>query len=101
MKKLAEFEKYVILTILSLAKNPSYGIQIQEELSFKMEKKISVSAVYTTLVRLKRKGFVDSIKGKPTAERGGKSKEFFTITDAGREALDHSLETHRRFLESM
>lgn len=101
MSKLAEFEKYVMITILSLSKRNAYGIQVQEELSYTMEKKISPSAVYTTLVRLKRKGFVESIKGKPTPERGGKSKEYFTITDTGREALNHSLEIHRRFLESI
>ena len=101
MRKLAELEKYIMLTILNLGSKKAYGIQIREELSIKTEKHVSVGAVYTTLSRLKNKGYAEAAKAAPTPERGGKSKEYYKLTSTGKEALKNSLDTHNRFLTPM
>ena len=40
------------------------------------------------LRRLEKKGFVKSSMGGATSERGGRRKRFFTLNQAGRQALD-------------
>jgi DNA-binding PadR family transcriptional regulator len=42
-----------------------------------------VGSVYAALERLEEKGFVASELGEPTAERGGRAKKYFRVTDTG------------------
>ena len=57
---------------------------------------MSLGAVYKTLERLEAKGYVSSVMGEPTPERGGRRKKFFAIEPAGEDALRHSLRALRR-----
>ena len=53
---------------------------------------VSIGAVYTTLRRLQRKGFVSSQLGDPSPSRGGRAKKYFTLEPEGLEALQRSRE---------
>src|ERR1035438_6837857 len=81
---LGEFEQ-LILTALMILRENAYGMTIHEQ----MEKLasglrlVSLGAVYTTLDRLEKKGYVRSWFGGATEERGGRSKRFFKITGSG------------------
>jgi PadR family transcriptional regulator, regulatory protein PadR len=53
---------------------------------------VSIGAIYATLDRLERKGYVKSALGDPTPERGGRSKRYFRVTAKGVAAVNR---THR------
>jgi DNA-binding PadR family transcriptional regulator len=48
---------------------------------------VSINAVYTTLDRLERKGFLESWIGDPTPQRGGRRRKYYALRPAGRAAL--------------
>lgn len=94
-ERLGEFERATLLALIRLGPNP-YGVTIRQELENRLERNVSIGAVYTTLDRLEEKGFVSSWRGDPTPERGGRAKRFFRIEAKGRIALEASIEeTHR------
>ncbi len=83
---LGEFQEIILLIILSLDNN-SYGAEIQREINTELDRSISRGALHTALTRLEEKGFLSSEIGGATKERGGRRKKFFTVTNAGKEAL--------------
>ena len=85
--RLGAFEELVLLAVLS-QQGEGYGVTIQEALEAETGSGISVGAVYATLDRLDRKGFVSSRVGGETRERGGRRKRFFRVTRAGARALE-------------
>ena len=84
--KLGEFEELVLLTIGALQDN-AYGVSIKNEIEGKTERRASIGALHSALNRLEKKGFVHSSLGGAKAERGGRRKRYYTITQAGEHAL--------------
>ena len=68
----------------------AYGMTIFEEIHRVTGRDLSIPAVYVTLNRLEKKGYVASRTGEPTAERGGRAKKFYRLTDGGLAALEAS-----------
>ena len=93
---LGEFEHIIVLALLRL-EDRAYGVSVRQEIERRTEREVSIGAVYATLERLERKGYVTSYRGDPTPERGGRSKRFFSVTANGVKAVSR---THRA-LESM
>ena len=91
--KVGPFEQLVLLAVLQL-KESAYGMTIRREIENRIERRISLGAVYTTLERLKKKGYVSSWTGSPTPERGGRSKRFFKVEALGKAALRNSAVMH-------
>ena len=85
-KHLGEFEELILLACAYL-KEQAYGINIVEEINVKMDRKVSLSAVHVTLYRLEDKGLVKSYMGGATAQRGGRKKRIFNLTNTGLEML--------------
>jgi PadR family transcriptional regulator, regulatory protein PadR len=92
---LGEFEEVVLLTV-AVHNGKAYGVLITEELEKETRRSVSISAVHAALSRLEEKGFVRSEMGGATAERGGRRKRYFTVTTAGKHALQeiHTVRTH-------
>lgn len=88
---LGEFEHIVLLALLRLGKQ-AYGMRIRQEIEKRTGRKVAIGAVYATLERMQKKGYVSSWLGEPTAERGGRAKRFFQIQAAGAEALKRTEE---------
>lgn len=86
---LGEFEQVVVLALLHL-KDRAYGITVRQEIQSRTNRDVSIGAVYATLDRLERKGYVTSRRGDPTPERGGRSKRFFRVTAKGLTALERT-----------
>lgn len=84
---LGEFEELVLLTVGILYDN-AYSVHIQQELCNQTERKISVSSVHAAVYRLEEKGLLNSRLGEASDTRGGKRKRLFTISKAGKIALD-------------
>ena len=83
---MGEFEQLVLLAILRLG-NDTYGMEVREEIEQRTGREISYGAVYTTLDRLERKGYVAHRMGEATPERGGRAKKYFRALPEGCEAL--------------
>lgn len=90
---LGEFEHIVVLALLRLEER-AYGVTVRQEIELRTKRDVSIGAVYATLDRLEKKGYVQSRRGDPTPERGGRSKRFFRVTAKGVEAASR---THRAF----
>jgi len=92
---LGEFEEIVLLTV-GILYDEAYGIAIKEEIEKRLKRSISLGALHATLVRLEKKGYLDSRLGDPVAKRGGKRKKYFQVTTAGQRIL---LEVHQLRLQ--
>jgi DNA-binding PadR family transcriptional regulator len=94
---LGEFEELVLLTVGILYDN-AYSVAIREELNNQTGRKVSISSVHAAVYRLEEKGLLKSRLGEQQAERGGKRKRLFTISKAGKAALEkaHELRNHMR-----
>jgi PadR family transcriptional regulator PadR len=90
--RVGRFEEIVLLALVRLRENP-YGVTIRREIVERTGRDVSFGAVYTTLERLERKGYVSSRVGEPTPERGGRAKRYFRIEAPGIRALERSRET--------
>jgi PadR family transcriptional regulator PadR len=93
---LGEFEHLVLLAILQLGSD-AYGVPIRALIEERAERSVSFGAVYSTLRRMERKGYVESSAGDPEPVAGGRAKKFFSVTPDGHAAVLQS----RRRLESM
>ncbi len=93
---LGEFEHIVVLALLRL-EDRAYGVTVRQEIEFRTKREVSIGAVYATLDRLEKKGYVRSHRGDPTPERGGRSKRFFRVTAQGLAAVNRA----QRALHSM
>lgn len=83
---LGDFEQLVLLGVLRLD-TEAYGAAIRQEIHARCGRDVSINAVYTTLDRLERKGFLRSWTGEPTAQRGGRRKKFYALRPGGLAAL--------------
>jgi DNA-binding PadR family transcriptional regulator len=83
---LGDFEQLVLLALVRLGPE-AYGASIRREIETHARRELSISAVYTTLQRLERKGLVRSRMGEPTPERGGRRRKHFELLPAGARAL--------------
>lgn len=83
---LGEFEQLVLIAVLRLGSD-AYGATIRREIEARTARRLSISAVYTTLERLEQKGCVRSWIGEPTGERGGRRRKHFAMQPLGARAL--------------
>lgn len=90
---LGEFEE-LILTMVGILKEESYGNAIVHEIRAQLDRKVNLSGVHVTLYRLEDKGLVKSYMGGATNERGGRRKRYFELTSAGVKVLQ-SLQQQR------
>ena len=89
---LGEFEE-LILTMVAALQTEAYGAAIAAEIEEKLKREVNLSAVHVTLYRLEDKGFIKSLLGGATNERGGRRKRIYTITGAGMAMLKAMKET--------
>jgi DNA-binding PadR family transcriptional regulator len=93
---LGEFEQLVLLALLHLGES-GYAINARAEIERRTGRQVTRGAVYVTLDRLEKKGYLESWFADPTPERGGRAKRYFRVRPAGIAALRHS----RTALQSM
>lgn len=98
--RLGEFEQLVLLAILRL-KDDAYGMTIRREIAERGGRETSIGALYLTLERLEGKGFVKSVLGESTQERGGRAKRFFSVNPSGRQMLRESLKAIDRMSKGL
>ena len=89
--------EHIILLALVRVDGSAHGMIVRREIEERTGRNISIGAVYATLDRLEKKGYVKSRRGDPTPERGGRSKRFFRVTAKGITAANRT----QRAFESM
>ena len=88
---LGEFEQCLLLAVVHLG-DAAYGVAIRQQVEHRTGRDVAIGALYTSLSRLESKGYVRSRMSDPTAQRGGRSKRYFTLTPTGAAALRQSRE---------
>jgi PadR family transcriptional regulator PadR len=97
---LGHFEEIVLLAVLRLGEN-AYGAKIRQTVAEALKKDVSIGAVYATLDRLERKGYLKSWQGEATPERGGRAKRYFRVEGAGVQALNDTAAARNRLSQSL
>ena len=109
MNYLTKLEEILLLTIWRLSaeggsganrlsslqaggKNNAYGVTIRKRYNEVIGGNLSFGALYVTLDKLVRKGYVTKTAGDPKPERGGRRKNFYQLTQEGSRALQNSRE---------
>lgn len=83
---LGEFELLIMLAVLQTEDEP-YAVSIRREIEERTSRSVTRGAVYATLDRLEKKGFLSSRLSEPTPERGGKAKRLYAVEAPGLEAV--------------
>jgi PadR family transcriptional regulator, regulatory protein PadR len=89
---LNDFEE-LILTLVAAGRENAYGAAITIEIEQWLGRKVTLSAVHVILYRLEDKGYIKSAVGGATAERGGRRKRIYSITNSGLAVLRAMKET--------
>lgn len=97
---LGEFEE-VVLLVVAACPTEAYGVNVWDDVQQQTGRSITLSAVHTTLYRLEEKGFLSSVLGGATAERGGRRKRFFALTAQGVQALQEIQAVRSRLWEAI
>jgi PadR family transcriptional regulator PadR len=92
---LGEFEHLLLLAVLRLGDEAS-GARVASELEEKAGRRVSRGALYSSLDRLERKGFMEWRVAPPTEGRGGHRARRFSLTAAGLGALREHERARRR-----
>ena len=85
-----EFEMLLMLAVARLG-DDAYGVTIREELEKETSRTLTLGTVYKTLGRLEDKGYLRSRASAPVAERGGRRKRLYKLSQSGIVALQRSL----------
>ena len=88
---LTQHEQILLLSIWRL-QDDAYGVAIRRNVEEITKRHLHYGTLYNTLDKLTKKGFVESRRGEPTAERGGRCKIYYMLTREGLEALQKAKE---------
>jgi PadR family transcriptional regulator PadR len=83
---LGEFEHLLLLAVLRLD-DGAHGVAIRQVIEARTGRLVSPGAIYTTLDRLERRGYVSTSLGDPTPQRGGKRRRFYRLRPAAAAAI--------------
>jgi PadR family transcriptional regulator, regulatory protein PadR len=97
---LGHFEEIILLAVLRLGQQ-AYGAKIRQTVAEATARDVSIGAVYATLDRLERKGYIKSWQGEATPERGGRAKRYFRVEGAGVQALNDTAAARHRLTEGL
>ena len=86
MKLLSRSEELLLLAVWRLQEN-AYAVTIREKLHAITGKTWAFGALFVSLDRLVKKGYLTSHLAEPTRQRGGRSKRMYRLTPAGVQAL--------------
>lgn len=94
MDYLTKSEEILLLAIWRLKKN-AYGVTIRKNVGEVTGKVMSFGALYVSLDKLLKKGYVTKTPGDPSPERGGRRKNYYRLSLGGSRALQASRELNK------
>ncbi len=86
----------VILSALVLLSGNSGGAPIRNKIIEITGKEIVYGTLYNLMEYLTRKGYVTTHKSEPVPVQGGRSKTIYSITKAGKSALQETMALHEK-----
>ena len=89
MRVLTKLEENVLLIILKL-KDDAYIVSIKDQLEHITGKNLSFGALYVSLNRLVKYGYLNSAVGQSLSVRGGRAKKYYKLTKDGISALQNT-----------
>ena len=93
---LGEFEHLVLLAVLRLG-DDAYGAPIRQLIEERAERNVSFGALYSTLRRLKKKGYV-TVKA---FDGDGRQRQVYSVAPQGRDALEQAQRRLRKMTEGL
>jgi PadR family transcriptional regulator PadR len=82
MRVLTKLEESVLLIILKL-KDDAYIVSIKDRLERFTDKNLSFGALYVSLNRMIKYGYLESGIGESSSVRGGRAKKYYRLTKDG------------------
>ena len=92
-------EFQILAAALHLGPKEAYGMKIRMLIQETTGRSLLIGTVYSTLERLKQKGYVETHMGDSTAERGGRAKEFIKVTIPGKAAYNYTCQVQTSMIE--
>lgn len=89
MPELTKNEEILLIAVLHL-KEGAYGVFIRRYIKEKTGKQWNYGTLYRMLDQLVRKGLLVRKEGEPLPEKGGRRKNYYTLTAEGIEALQQA-----------
>jgi DNA-binding PadR family transcriptional regulator len=85
---------FALLVLMAIKANgdKAYGVTIRQAVAAGRDRDVSSGAIYTTLVRLQRRGLVRSWDGDPKESLGGRARRYYRLTSAGEAAVRSNYE---------
>ncbi len=87
MKFLSRSEELILIAVWRLEAN-AYVVTIRKELTAMTGETWALGALFVTLDRMMRKGYLDSRLSASTPKRGGRVKRLYKLTPSAVEALN-------------
>lgn len=98
---LGAFEEQVLLAVTRCG-DDAYGMTVRREIEERTGRDVAIGAVYSTLARLERKGWVAShLRESSETERRGRARRFFALLPGGADALREALQQRRSMWEGL
>jgi PadR family transcriptional regulator PadR len=97
---LGEFEEIVLLAV-AVMDGQAYAVSVMHDIIEQTGRDLRLNQVHSALQRLEEKGMVKSTLGEPTAERGGKRKNIFSLTAYGQRTLQEIQQVRLSFWERL
>jgi len=91
----------VILSAIMMYGGSSGGALIRKKVIELTQKEIVYGTLYNLMEKLIHKGFISTGRIDPSPVQGGRSKTLYSITPAGRKALQETLEMHAAIKRSL
>ncbi len=86
---IGEFEELCLLSVGVLG-DDAYGMTVKAEIEGRTGRKATISTIHSTLIRLEKKGLLESRLGGATEQRGGRTKRLFTLTAVGQQVIEEA-----------
>jgi len=92
---ISNFELMVMLALIRLG-DEAYGVPISKEIEEQSGHDVAIGSVYAALERLQKRALVVGSLGEATAERGGRAKRYFRMTNKGLKVVRETQQTLTR-----
>ena len=88
---IGELEELCLL-VVGVLNEDAYGVSVQDEITNRTGRKVTISSIHSTLVRLEKKGLLTSYRGGANEVRGGRTKRLFEMTPEGKQVISEARE---------
>ncbi|MCJ7681768.1 MAG: PadR family transcriptional regulator [Candidatus Aminicenantes bacterium] len=97
---ISQNEQVFLLAIMHLGEG-AYGVAIRRAIKEKTGQELTYGALYFTLGQLTKKDFVEKRAGEPSPKRGGRRRFYYSLTEAGKKALQTAYEFHHHLWKGL